>query len=134
VVCICQKLILRLLHFLGPWRGGCWPKKQVFFYFFYLIYYMQNFVLIPNSASKMILDPYFCQKKPKTPLKMVLHFQAQIWGWRSFLREKPSLFSYFIYRSSSRSTRINLNYPEIRKFAEKKRKKKRTPGKYNRRY
>ena len=90
---------------------------------------MQNFVLIPNSASKTSLNAYFCQKKKKGKLLiMKMHFQAQIWGWRRFLREKPSLFSYLIYRSSSRSTRINLNYPEIRKFAEKKRKKNELPA------
>jgi hypothetical protein len=114
--------------FFWAWRGGCWPKKLFFFLNIFYIYLVQNFVLIPNSASKMSLDPYFCQKKPKTPLKMVLHFQAQIWGWRSFLREKPSLFSYLINRSSPRSTRINLNYPEIRKFAGKKWKKNEHPA------
>ena len=29
------------------------------------MYLVQNFVLMPNSASKTNLNPYFCQKKKK---------------------------------------------------------------------
>ena len=89
---------------------------------------MQNFVLMPNSASKMSLDPYFCQKKKNQFAYNENALSSPNIRMKEFSERKTIIFLALNISKLDEIYQDQFKLPRNSKICKKKMEKKRTTG------
>jgi hypothetical protein len=91
-------------------------------------------VLIPNSASKMSLDPYFCQKKKNQFAYNENALSSPNMKMKEVSERKTIIIFVLNISKLVEIYQDQFKLPRNSKICRKKMKKKRTPGQYSGKY